>query len=205
MRFVGWFLASSVTCATLACGDNSAAKPEIAGDLRRDLQTAATSDGLQLATSQDHRRTSVVSDIERTGGAVPIHRSPRRKPVPKPKVGSQPEDARSVDVQRGDVVAPQVPAPEPAQAVPSTDVPRVPVVAPRPAPAPVAVLGDQGDDRSAQSGSRQGSPDIGDIIGVIMRGGRGGDDHCVPRRRSPRVPFPRGGHTVIWPLGAPTR
>jgi hypothetical protein len=43
-------------------------------------------------------------------------------------------------------------------------------------------------------------PDLGTIIGVIIRGGAAGDDHCIPRR-GPRT-RPRGNGFPL-PSGVP--
>src|SRR5262249_31582117 len=87
------------------------------------------------------------------------------------------------------------PEPQPATEQTVAAAPTVPMVAPRPAPAPIVNPGASG--RGARAGS---APEgLGDVIGVILRGGSVGDDHCVPRgRRGRGVPFP-GFHLPMGP------
>ncbi|HSA56536.1 MAG TPA: hypothetical protein VLE53_12585, partial [Gemmatimonadaceae bacterium] len=65
------------------------------------------------------------------------------------------------------------------------EAPRVPIVAPRPAPLPVEVPSSSGS--GAVGGGRTAGPDWGDVVGVVIRGGRVDPGHCPPRRRPGRI------------------
>ena len=66
-----------------------------------------------------------------------------------------------------------------------SEAPRVPSVAPRPAPLPVEVVTGHG---SVGRGRDEG-PDLGTVIGVVLRGGRVDPGHCPPRRRPGGIPI----------------
>jgi hypothetical protein len=185
MRTTAWLLVVPVLALGVGCGrGSSAAKAGVSDDLQKDL-AAASSASLELANgSKAYQPTRFVSAIEQSETAVPIQRRPVKRPVVKNETAAETEQKAPDPAPQAVVDAPK--APEPEQPAVSSDVPTVPMVAPRPAPVPVEYPAAGGGSRGA-TGPANG-PDMGGIIGVIIRGGGvGGDDHCVPRGR------PRGG------------
>lgn len=183
---------TTLVLSAAACQGGSRSPATLPEDLKRDLQAASSADGLQLANATGgYQRTRFVSEIERSNLSAPTSQIPRPRPMPKTHAGltqatttsPAPEAVQQAETQSD-------PQPEPVTQAPASDEPRVPVVAPRPAPVPVEV-GVSGE--GARGGRDNGPPDIGDVIGVIFRGGgRVGDDHCVPHRRPGRgFPFPQ--------------
>jgi hypothetical protein len=175
-----------------ACGKGSSKSSTAMNDeLQRDLAAAKSSDGIALASSATgYQPMRFVSDIEKTNTAVPISRSPAPRRVPRKQSAPEGTDEKSPDA------APQyegmtgtAPAPEPEAEAPANDVPSVPSVSVNPRPTPVSVESTAGSGRGSG-----GPPEIGDIIGVIIRGGNGGVDHCEPPGRRGRgrggFPFP---------------
>jgi hypothetical protein len=150
--------------------------------LRQDLALAS---GLEMA-ERSYQPVRFVSEIER------IPEAPRRRgtmrPSPAP-VRAVPDPPPSVDTAA--VQLPEVPAAATAAPIEREDVPRIPVVMPRPVPSAGESPGH--GTGSNGPGPRDG-PDIGTIIGVVIRGGLVGVDRCAPPRRLPprRIPlFPR--------------
>jgi len=195
MRLHSLLLVGSSVVLAAACRDRAPASTALNSDLKRDLEAAASTDGLQLANSAGgYQRAQFVSAIEQTNQSSPSQAVPRPRPVVHAKAGVTPQEEKSPDEQvANQVVAPETPTPQPEAQAPAADEPRIPTVAPRPVAAPVdaegtTVRGNGGGSRGAGA-----PPDIGEVIGVIMRGGRVGDDHCVPHRRpgSRGFPFPR--------------
>jgi hypothetical protein len=176
-----------------ACGGGATRSAQLSDDLKQDL-AASSAPKLELASAAgDFKPMRFVSDIEQTNASTPVSRAPSPRPVRKPAPEPQPQiEAPSETppmVQEETQVAV---TPQPEEAVSA-----VPTVAPRPAALPVDVpssgaIGDRDDRRiggPSDRGDRGGN--IGGIIGVVIRGGGVGDDHCVPRRRGGgRSPFP---------------
>lgn len=193
MRLHTLLLVGSSVVLAAACRDRAPASTALNSDLKRDLEAAASTDGLQLANSAgSYQRAQFVSAIEQTNQSSPSKALPRPRPVVHAKAGVTPQEQKSPDQQiASEVAAPESPSPQPEAQAPAADEPRVPTVAPRPVAAPV-----EGEGSAVGGGGGRGAgapPDIGEVIGVIMRGGRVGDDHCVPHRRpgGRGFPFPR--------------
>lgn len=174
--------------ATLACGGRGDAGP-LADDLKRDLEASATQ--LELA-GQGGQAMRFVSELEQGKSSEPVERTRTPRRVAANTVGTEPEQQSTVapEVQQEVQVAQTVSeAPRAPQPVP--DAPSVPMVAPRPAALPVDVP-TEGTGRGAMGGGGVGNGDygggigIGDVIGVVIRGGGVGPDHCPPPRRRPR-------------------
>jgi hypothetical protein len=181
-----------------ACGGGPADRGELPDDLKQDL-AATASTKLELANaSSGYQPMRFVSDLEQTNSSAPVERAPAPRPVRVPKASvapapaeeQAPEPEPSPEVQVAEV--PQAPEPQP-------EVSSVPMVAPRPAALPVDVpstqVADRGD-RSGRGGIGGEGVGIGGVIGVVIRGGGVGPDHCPPRRRGGRRPpfgvgFPR--------------
>lgn len=171
----------------LACGGKGEAGP-LADDLKRDLE--ATSTQLELA-GQSGPAMRFVSELEQGKTAEPVERSRTPRRVAANNVGVQPEQQstpapevqQEVQVAQAVSEAPQAPQPVP-------DAPSVPMVAPRPVSLPVD-MPTEGTGRGGMGGAGVGSGDygggigIGDVIGVVIRGGGVGPDHCPPPRRRP--------------------
>lgn len=176
-------------------GPGSSALPD---DLKRDLSASSAKPEL-VGSSSGYQAMQVVSELEQVNGSVP---------APRARAPRQAIAERSVDVRQAAAHAPapetspepQV-APPPAESpepnpAPVSDAPSVPSVAPRPAALPVDVptqVGGGGGYGDGGIGSGRGEgrgPGIGDVIGVVIRGGGVGPDHCPPRRRPGRPRFP---------------
>jgi hypothetical protein len=181
-----------VALAVAACA-RSKDSSDLNGDMKRDL-ALASAPSLELASAAtQHSRTDVVSAIEMPELAkkkpVAVHRpSPKREVVATPKPAPQVAEAPAPD-----------PAPEPAPehvAVQPSEPMGEPTVLPKPERAPLPGPGSNVDGVS-----------IGDVIGVILRGGIGDDDHCDPRHRRPRggmggiATIPIGGGRINVPVG----
>lgn len=175
--------------AAAACGGRGDAGP-LAEDLRRDLEAASAK--LDLANQSDARPMLVVSELEQGKTAAPVERVRQPRRVAAQTAGTQPEQTTSPspepqqELQVATVTseAPQAPQPTP-------DVPTVPMVAPRPASLPVDVpnVGGRGNGSvGVGTGDYGGGIGIGDVIGVVIRGGGVGPDHCPPPRRRGRGP-----------------
>lgn len=193
-----------------ACRDGAPEPSVLNNDLKRDLDAAASSERLQLANAAgDYQRARFVSPIEQTNRTVPSKQIQRPRPVVHASVGQTPEETPTpTESAANEVLVTESPSPEPAEETPASDEPRVPTVAPRPVAAPVDA---QGPTEGARGGrGADAPPDIGTVVGVIMRGGRsGGDDHCVPRRRPggrgfPGIPRILQNTTGLRPVLLPT-
>ena len=184
-------IALGLVIATTACGSSKDAGP-LADDLKRDLE--ASSAQLELAGASNAQPMRFVSELEQGKTSQPVERSraPRRVATsttgvqPKEQTSPAPEVQQQVQVAQAVSDAAQSPQPSP-------DAPTVPMVAPRPSSLPVDVPTDgmRGNGRDGVgNGDYGGGIGIGDVIGVVIRGGGVGPDHCVPRRRGPRSRFP---------------
>ena len=162
----------------VACGADDAA-PRVSDDLRADLRLAS-SGSMELASAVG-RDSMVVSAIERSparvaspaatprGSATPRVRVPRPEPAPEPA----PTPAPAAAPEEPEVIA-EAPAP--------TDLP----AATRPVPVSFPAGGGVGAE-GARGGDGPGMGEVvGTVIGVVIRGGGVGDDHCIPRGRRGR-------------------
>ncbi len=180
-------VAVAVAAAVVAC---SGSGPAIGDDLKADLEASKSTIELasQAAGAQPLR---FVSELEQGKNAEPVERTrtPRRVATastgtaPENETTPTPEPQQETLVATVESVAPQAPQPTP-------EVSSVPMVAPRPASLPVEVPA-EGSGRGLGAGGI-GNGDagagigIGDMIGVVIRGGGVGPDHCPPRGRRPR-------------------
>jgi len=186
----------AVVASLAACGRGASESARLSDDLKKDLE-AASSERPELATAAgSFRPMQVVSELEQSNGSAPVERTRTPKRVaarsaslnqPQDKESPAPEVAQEIQVA-------ETPAESPAPA-PEADVPRVPSVAPRPSALPVDVpavgVADVGRGGIGTGrGTGRGGDGIGDIIGIVIRGGGVGVDHCPPRRRGrPRFPI----------------
>ena len=187
-------------------------------DLKRDLAAAAAPGDLATAP-RSYERTRFVSDIELSRTAkTPTPRLVATKRRTKPVRRAEAVDRPAPDVVEEPTVASNeamAPAPAPAPA-PTTDpeptvIAQLPAEPMTPAPAPTAGRGGEGGEGGIGERARGGGLGgvLGGIIGaVVIRGGRGGIDHCDPRvdaRRRGRIGGPggMGGVLVERPGGLP--
>jgi len=168
-----------MTLAAVACGPSSRQDSLTSSDSSGAVADAKAR-GQDLANSnQSYQPVRFVSDIEQV-------RSPR--PVRK----SQPD----VVVSEGTDSIPAEPVPLPATSpeegltavhneapVDANSAPRVPSIVPRDAPLPAAV------GASSEWRVNDPGPDMGTVIGVVLRGGRGDPGHC-PRHPRPPTQIP---------------
>ena len=161
---------------------------QLADDLKRDLE--ASSKQLELAGQSGVQPMRFVSELEqgKTAETVERVRQPRRVASgrtgtePREQTSPAPEVRQEVQVAEATSQAPQAPQPMP-------DAPSVPMVAPRPASLPVEMPADGGRGTGSGgigNGDHGTGIGIGDVIGVVIRGGGVGPDHCPPPRRRPR-------------------
>jgi len=181
-----------------ACGRGGSEGGQISEELRKDLEAASAARPELANAAGDFQPMRFVSEIEQSNNATPVQRSrtPRRVAAKSANLQQDetqspaPETAQEIQVAETPAEAPQAPAPTP-------DAPSVPSVAPRPAALPVDVPAMQGNGGGGGGGIGMGDgrgAGIGDVIGVVIRGGGVGVDHCPPRRRGGGRPrFPIGG------------
>jgi biotin carboxyl carrier protein len=203
-----WSIHRAVAAAALvplalvmvACGGGSGSEA-LSDDLKKDLAASAASP-VELANAGGaYQPMRFVSEIEQSNGAAPVQRTraPRRVAAQRANV-QQPEETQSPAAEpQQEVQVAEVPAEVQRAPAPEPDVPRVPTVAPRPSALPVDVPSapaSGGFGRDGQGGAggigvgRGDGVGIGDVIGVVIRGGGVGPDHCPPRRRGrPRFPI----------------
>lgn len=164
-----------MTLAVAGCGPSS--QPAVSGaDEAASTLAAAKARAQDLAnSSQSYQPVRFVSEIEQSGVPRPV-----KRPEPADVV-REGQETVPVDVTPVPSIATEDAAP--AVHVDSTtesNAPRVPSVIPREAPPPPAVVGGSGEWRGADPG-----PDMGTVIGVVLRGGRVDPGHCP---RHPRPP-----------------
>jgi hypothetical protein len=140
-------------------------------DFKKDLDRASTASEITLPNAQPAQQ--VVSAIERTTPparkVAPSQRVAKHKPAPTRT--REPVEVQGADVSEEVVTAPAEPAPEPI------------VQAPLPSqrPQPVASTGAGSGDGVIGEGRGSRGVGIGDIIGVVLRGGIVDGDDCDPR------------------------
>lgn len=164
-----------VTLVAAACGPSSQPEATTSPDSALAEAKARAQD---LANStQSYQPVRFVSDIEQVRPPNPT-RDPRRDVVVK-----KGED--SVQVEPVPVVTPDdvAPVPQADSMVDVANAPRLPSIIPREAPVPAAVGG--GGSGAGEWRGNDPGPDMGTVIGVVLRGGRGDPGHCP---RHPRPP-----------------
>lgn len=185
--------AALLLAASISCGGSDTASDRLSEDLEQDLAKASAS-ALELANgSGAYQPMRFVSAIEQLPQAEPERRAPRPKPTVRRNASSDLEEQKAPDpAPQAEVATPVAEQPQVTEEAESVDVaeaPRVPIVAPRPAPRPVEVPSSGGS--GVVGGGRTEGPDWGDVVGVVLRGGRVDPGHCPPRRpRGRGLPFP---------------
>lgn len=183
------FGAVALSIVTIAgCGGSG--RDAVSDELRRDLEASAAS--LELANPSAGQPMRFVSELEQGKEAEPVERTRTPRRVAARTAGVQQNETTSPMPEAQQELQVAV-APSESQAPqPVPDAPSVPSVAPRPASLPVDVPAEAGRGEGSwgtgrgQDGSGIG---IGDVIGVVIRGGGVGPDHCPPRGRRPRGPI----------------
>jgi hypothetical protein len=205
-----------VAALAVACGrGTSSEQPTLSADLKRDLDAASASSVELASTARDYQPARFVSAIESPRTAEPVRRRNVRRPVARPVAQTEEQTAKAPDPAPEATVQVAEPDPAPTEALaPAIETPTNVAVTPRPTPvgaAPAATDVGTGGVGSGSGGGGLGGigEAIGTIIGVaVVRGGRGGVDHCDPRtdRRptngpialpDPRVYHPAGGGVSI--------
>jgi hypothetical protein len=195
VRIAATLLTVSAIVASAACsGSDQRRDTALSSELQRDLQLATTSVALpESPTANDFALET--APLSAPAPATTIRRAPGRKAVRSHEhtVAAAPEQTLAESVEQVAAVT-ETPAVSetPADAPPTS----VGVALPRPTAIPVSLPADEGrgvfigDDAGRGSGGGMGG-----TIGVVIRGGGVGDDHCElhDRRR-------RGGRPVYRPM-----
>lgn len=169
-----------MTLAAAACGPSS--------------RTADGDDDVSSALAEAKARAQDLANSTRNYQPVRFVSEIEQVRVPRPVTRPRPDE--TVREGQDSVTADVVPVPSvatgevaPAILVDSTaesvSAPRVPSIIPREAPLPAAVGGGSGDGVALDPG-----PDMGTIIGVVLRGGRVDPGHCPrhPARPPSQIP-----------------
>jgi hypothetical protein len=171
-------LAARITLMTLAaaaCGPSS--RPDTATSSDSSALAEAKARAQDLANSnQSYQPVRFVSAIEQVRPPRPV-RTPRPDVVVREGTDSipvEPVPLPATSLEEG------LPAVQNESPVETSGAPRVPSIVPRDAPLPAVVGGSSGDWRGNDPG-----PDMGTVIGVVLRGGRVDPGHCP---RHPRPP-----------------
>ena len=184
MRSRSWLASVSLVLSVVACTER-VERGAIDAELRRDLAVAS---GLELP-QRSYQPVRFVSAIESSPESRKTHSAPRPASLP-PSSGATPAPQSLDSMPSAEVPAPAVAAALPSSPTPeSEEAPRIPIVAPRPVPVSVDFPAEPSSGQGG-AGPREG-PDIGTIIGVVIRGGAVGVDRCAPPRRVPprRLPI----------------
>jgi hypothetical protein len=197
VRIVATLLTLSAIAASAACsGGDERREASLSSELQRDLQLATTTVALpQAQTTNDFALET--APLSAPAPAKTIRRAPGRKAVRSHEqtVAAAPEQSQAESIEQTAAVTQSPAAAEtPAEAPPTS----VGVALPRPTAIPVNLPADEGrgvfigDDAGRGNGGGMGGS-----IGVVIRGGGVGDDHCElhDRRRRGRPvyrPMPGG-------------
>lgn len=165
-----------VALAAAACSRSSEPAPDADPGARAVEQARARGEDLANST-QSYQPVRFVSEIEQVRPPRPVTRRRVEEVVRK---GA---DSIAVEAVAAPAVTTEPDAPVVAAAVPveTSSSPRVPSIIPREAPVPEAV----GGSGLGEWRGRDPGPDMGTVIGVVLRGGRVDPGHCP---RHPRPP-----------------
>jgi hypothetical protein len=173
----------STTAVLLACSGGSGAA--LTDDLQKDL--ASSSARIELAGQAGAQPMRFVSELEQVRAAEPVERTRTPRRVAAQTAGTDDQNTPAVAPEsKQELQVAEAPAPAPTAPAPTPEVSAVPSVAPRPVALPVELPADGGRGYGGY-GTGRGAEGIGvgigDVIGVVIRGGGVGPDHCPPRRR----------------------
>lgn len=213
MRTIRTLAALSLAATLGACRTRSEQTSAPPTDLEKDLAAASAASGAYATAPQNYQRMRFVSNVELVRGGAParhtnvthshVRAKVSRTPTPDPVVAVAPTAAEvtstaSAAAPEASVVVTPAPVPEPAS---------TPVEMPMPSTEGTGAPGREGRGAEGRGGGFGGIGGIlgGIIGGVVLRGGRGGVDHCDPRtdgRARPNIGRPDLG--LPLPTGAPT-
>jgi hypothetical protein len=165
-----------MTLAAMACGPSSQPAADTGADSSGALAEAKARAQDLANSNQSYQPVRFVSAIEQVRPPRPV-----RKPQPDvvvregtDSIHAEPVPLPATSHEEG------IPAVQNEASGDSDSAPRVPSIVPRDAPLPAAVGVSSGEWRGHDPG-----PDMGTVIGVVLRGGRGDPGHCP---RHPRPP-----------------
>jgi hypothetical protein len=165
-----------MTLAAAACGPSSGPAVNRDDDVASTLAEAKARAQDLANSTQSYQPVRFVSEIEQVRVPRPVKR-PEPDVVVREGLDSVPVEAIPLPSVAPEEVAPAIHVDSTTESV---GTPRVPSIIPRDAPLPAAVGGRSGDWLSPDPG-----PDMGTVIGVVLRGGRVDPGHCP---RHPRPP-----------------
>jgi hypothetical protein len=164
-----------MTLAAVACGPSSQQDAATSSDSSALAEAKARAQDL-ANSNQSYQPVRFVSAIEQVRPPRPV-RKPQPDVVVREGTDSIPVEPVPLPAASPEEGLPAVQNESPGDASPA---PRVPSIVPREAPLPAAVGVSSGDWRGNDPG-----PDMGTVIGVVLRGGRVDPGHCP---RHPRPP-----------------
>jgi hypothetical protein len=169
-----------MTLAAAACGPSSRPAANGGDDVAGTLAEAKARAQDLANSTRSYQPVRFVSEIEQVRVPRPVKR-PAPVVVVREGQDSVPAEVIPLPSVATDEVAPALHVDSPTESV----GPRVPSIIPREAPLPAAVGGGSGDWRSPDPG-----PDMGTVIGVVLRGGRVDPGHCPrhPARPPSQIP-----------------
>lgn len=161
-----------VALASMACRQSPEPKPA-ANDVASSVAEARARATDLANSTQNYQPVRFVSAIEQVRLPRPVTRLKPDEVVRKGEdsVVVEPVVVATISAE------PEVPSETPTEV---SSAPRVPSIIPRDAPVPAAVGGGLGEWRGSDPG-----PEMGTVIGVVLRGGRVDPGHCP---RHPRPP-----------------
>jgi len=172
-------LITSAVLVVAACSPNS---ESMSDELKKDLDIAASSDGLSLASSSGQTQ-QVVSAIEQSPPA-PKKIAASQRAVRHRRVETAPP--AQVEAESGSPSAETEPQSLTDSPVATEDAPPV---APRPTPVVSSMPGGSGGSGGGRMGDGVGVSTgviIGTVMGVVLRGGAVGEDRCEEHERRGR-------------------
>lgn len=171
-----------ITSALLIAAACTSKPDSMSEELRKDLDVAASSDGLALPDSRRGTQ-QVVSAMEQAP------RAPTKIAASQRAIRHRRAESVSAPVETETAELSQETEP---QAVSEAQVAadEAPPVAPRPVAVSVSYPGGNGGGRIGSGVGVDVGIGVGTMIGSILRGGAGGEDHCeIHDRRSGRRPI----------------
>lgn len=170
---------TTVVLVAAACSKSDTMSDE----LKKDLDVAASSDGLSLASGNGQSQ-QVVSSIEQAAPAPKrIAASQRAVRHRRAETGTPASVEAEADVPTSDTELQSVST---APVATNDDAP----VAPRPTPVMTTMPGGNGEGRGSGGIGAGVGVGIGTIFGVVLRGGSAGEDHCEPPGQRPAANRP---------------
>jgi hypothetical protein len=166
-----------------ACGRGQEQTARLPDDLKKDLAAASVTSGDLAIARPSYQRMRFVSDVEQWKGGAPAKHSAMShhaiRPTARHRPASEPAGVAPTPVVS---MASESPA---TVSTPAAAAPEAPtVIAQRPSPEPMNMPAGSTSEGNVSDGGHGGGLGglLGGLIGaVVIRGGRGGVDHCDPR------------------------